>query len=131
MISNSRGPETLAELEQSLGQNAQAGTVEEAAEFGEVVIVAVPLAAVETLPAGLIAGRVVIDANNYYPSRDGQIGELDRGEIGSSELLPRSLPGARVVKAFNTCGRSGSCTRPVRRVRRSGWRHPSRAALGH
>jgi predicted dinucleotide-binding enzyme len=73
---------------------------------------------------------VVIDANNYYPSRDGQIGELDRGEIGSSELLARSLPGARVVKAFNTCGRSGSFTRPVRRVRRSASRYPSRAALG-
>src|SRR2546421_455409 len=70
MISNSRSPETLADLEQSLGQDATAGTV--------------------------------IDANNYYPQRDGQIAELDSGEIGSSELLARKLPGARVVKAFNT-----------------------------
>lgn len=102
MLSNSRGPETLAELEQSLGQLATAGTVEQAAAFGPVVLVAVPLAAVESLPAATLAGRVVIDANNYYPGRDGQIAELDEGRAGSSELLARRLPDARVVKAFNT-----------------------------
>lgn len=102
MLSNSRGPETLAELEQSLGQLASAGTVEQAAAFGPVVLVAVPLAAVSTLPADALAGRIVIDANNYYPGRDGQIAELDEGHAGSSELLARRLPGARVVKAFNT-----------------------------
>jgi hypothetical protein len=102
MLSNSRGPETLAELEQSLGQEAVAGTVEDAARFGEVVVVAIPLARIDTLPAAALDGKVVIDANNYYPQRDGQIAELDSGELGSSELLARTLPGARVVKAFNT-----------------------------
>ena len=70
-ISNSRGPESLAELEQDLGQAASAATVEDAARAGEVVIVATPLAAVATLPAQALAGKIVVDANNYYPERDG------------------------------------------------------------
>ena len=102
MLANSRGPETLAELEQSLGQSAHAGTVPEAAGYGEVVVVAIPLVAIADLPADAFDRRIVIDANNYYPGRDGQIAELDGGSVGSSELLARRLPGARVVKAFNT-----------------------------
>jgi 8-hydroxy-5-deazaflavin:NADPH oxidoreductase len=100
-ISNSRGPESLAELEQELGQAASAATVEDAARDGEVVVVATPLAAVESLPAQALAGKIVVDANNYYPERDGQIAELDDG-LGSSEWFARHVPGARVVKAFNT-----------------------------
>src|SRR4051794_1762582 len=102
MLANSRGPQTLGDVVAALGPAARAGTAEEAAAFGDVVLVAVPLAAVEALPAGALAGRVVIDANNYYPQRDGRIEELERGELGSSELLARTVPGARVVKAFNT-----------------------------
>lgn len=101
LISNSRGPESLAGLEQELGQAASAGTVEDAAREGDVVVVATPLAAVETLPAQLLAGKVVVDANNYYPRRDGQIPEIDAG-LGSSEWLAQHLPGARVIKALNT-----------------------------
>jgi 8-hydroxy-5-deazaflavin:NADPH oxidoreductase len=100
-ISNSRGPESLAELEQELGQAASAATVEDAARDGEVVVVATPLAAVESLPAQALAGKIVVDANNYYPERDGQIAELDDG-LGSSEWFAQHVPGARVVKAFNT-----------------------------
>ncbi len=100
-ISNSRGPESLAELEQDLGQAASAATVEDAARAGEVVIVATPLAAVATLPAQALAGKIVVDANNYYPERDGKIPELEAG-LGSSEWLAEHVPGARVVKAFNT-----------------------------
>jgi predicted dinucleotide-binding enzyme len=102
MLANSREPETLADLEQSLGQNAQAGTIEQAIGFGEVVVVAIPLHAIDALPTDLMAGHIVIDANNYYPGRDGEIAQLDTGELGSSELLAQRLPGARVVKAFNT-----------------------------
>ena len=101
-ISNSRGPQSLAALAQALGDNASAATVEDAAGFGEVVVVATPLAAIDTLPARALAGKVVVDANNYYPARDGQIAVLDDGETGSSELLADRVPGARVVKAFNT-----------------------------
>lgn len=77
-------------------------TPDAAATFGEVVLVAIPLHAIDTLPPEPFAGKVVIDANNYYPGRDGQFAELDSGELTSSELLARRLPGARVVKAFNT-----------------------------
>ena len=100
-ISNSRGPESLAGLEQELGQLANAATVTVAAREGEVVIVATPLAAVGTLPAEDLRGKVVVDANNYYPSRDGRIPELEDG-LGSSEWLAQHLQGARVIKAFNT-----------------------------
>jgi predicted dinucleotide-binding enzyme len=102
MLANSRGPQTLAELAQSLGQNAHAGTIEQAASFGHVVVVAIPLHAIDALPVDEMAGQIVIDANNHYPDRDGEIAQLDTGEIGSSELLAQRLPGARVVKAFNT-----------------------------
>jgi hypothetical protein len=102
LISNSRGPASLADLEQSLGQGASVGTVADAARFGDAVLIAIPLKSIDTLPAGDLAGRVVIDANNYYAERDGQIPALDGEELGSSELLAQTLPGAKVIKAFNT-----------------------------
>jgi 8-hydroxy-5-deazaflavin:NADPH oxidoreductase len=101
-VANSRGPESLTELVGELGPNAHAGTVEDAARTGDVVLIAVPLRAYTDLPADAFAGRVVIDANNYYPQRDGRVAELDREETTSSELLARHLSGARIVKAFNT-----------------------------
>jgi 8-hydroxy-5-deazaflavin:NADPH oxidoreductase len=101
-IANSRGPESLTELVADLGANARAGTVEDAARTGDVVLVAIPLRAYPDLPADAFAGTIVIDANNYYPQRDGEIAELESGETTSSELLARHLPGARVVKSFNT-----------------------------
>jgi predicted dinucleotide-binding enzyme len=101
-IANSRGPESLGELVGELGPHARAGTVADAARDAEIVLVAIPLRAYSDLPAEPFAGKVVIDANNYYPQRDGQIAELDSGETTSSELLARHLSGARIVKAFNT-----------------------------
>jgi len=101
-IANSRGPESLTELVQDIGPQAHAGTVEDAARASDVVLVAIPLRAYPDLPADEFAGKIVIDANNYYPQRDGEIAELESGEATSSELLARHLPGARVVKSFNT-----------------------------
>jgi predicted dinucleotide-binding enzyme len=102
MLSNTRGPESLADVEEALGQDAHAGTVEDATAYGEVVFVAIPLAAMYALPPAELDGKIVVDANNYSPQRDGQIPELDDGSVGSSELLARHVPGSRVVKAFNT-----------------------------
>jgi hypothetical protein len=78
------------------------GRVEEACAFGEMVLIAIPFAAHTTLPADPLDGRIVIDAMNYYPGRDGHVAELDADRTTSSELLGEHLPGARIVKAFNT-----------------------------
>ena len=99
MLSNSRGPQTLFSLRYAVG--CEVGTVEEAAAFGDVVVVAIPLSAIGTLPVAALAGKVVIDTDNYYWERDGRIAELDRQETTTSELLARYLPTSRIVKAFN------------------------------
>ncbi len=101
VMSNSRGPETLADLVAELGDHATAATAQEAAEQGDLVVVTVPLAAIETIPVEPLVGKVVIDTNNYYPERDGQIAELDDETTTVSELLQRRLPQSHVVKAFN------------------------------
>lgn len=99
MLSNSRGPHTLFSLTRETG--CAAGSVAEAAAFGDLVVVAVPMYAWQDLPAAALIGKVVIDTVNYYPERDGQIAALDRHETGTSELVAAHLAGARVVKAFN------------------------------
>jgi len=101
-VSNSRGGAGLESLVAELGGKGRATGVEEAARFGEVVLVAVPFGKYGALPAKAFEGKVVIDANNYYPQRDGQFARLDGGETTSSELLASHLKGARVVKGFNT-----------------------------
>jgi predicted dinucleotide-binding enzyme len=101
-IANSRGPESLGPLVAELGHGARAATVEEAGRFGEVVLVAIPFHAAEHLPAEAFAGKVVVDANNYFGGRDGTVEELEDARATSSELLAQHLAGAEVVKAFNT-----------------------------
>jgi predicted dinucleotide-binding enzyme len=101
VVSNSRGPETLAGLVAELGPRARAATSAEAATAGDVLVVTVPLARYRDLPRGGFAGKTVIDTCNYYPQRDGQIPELDDESTTTSELIQAQLPGARVVKAFN------------------------------
>jgi predicted dinucleotide-binding enzyme len=101
-ISNSRGPGTLRDLVANLGARARAVTTAEAARFGEIALIAIPLKDYTSLPAGDLRGKIVIDAMNYYPGRDGQYPRLDSGETTSSEMLAAHLPDARIVKAFNT-----------------------------
>jgi 8-hydroxy-5-deazaflavin:NADPH oxidoreductase len=101
VLSNSRGPESLAGLVAELGPRARAATVAEAAEAGDLVVVSIPLSAYEKIPAQPLAGKIVIDTLNYYPERDGRIAELDAKELASSELVQRHLADSRVVKAAN------------------------------
>ena len=102
VISNSRGPETLAALVAELGgAHARAATVVEAAKAGDIVVVTIPLKHYRTVPVEPLAGKVVIDTMNYYPQRDGQIAELDNESTTTSELLQAHLPTSKVVKAFN------------------------------
>jgi 8-hydroxy-5-deazaflavin:NADPH oxidoreductase len=84
-----------------LGPRARAGTTGEAAAAGDLVVVAIPLRAIGDVPAEALVGKTVIDTNNYYPRRDGNIAALDDDSLTSSELLQSRLPGAHVVKAFN------------------------------
>jgi 8-hydroxy-5-deazaflavin:NADPH oxidoreductase len=101
VISNSRGPATLAGLVAELGPKARGGTPEEAAEAGDIVVVTIPLKNYRSVPVAPLAGKIVIDANNYYPERDGHIKELDDESTTVSELLQAHLPAANVIKAFN------------------------------
>jgi 8-hydroxy-5-deazaflavin:NADPH oxidoreductase len=101
VLSNSRGPETLANLVEELGPRARAGTAVEAAAAGDVVVVTIPLKSYREVPVEPLRGKVVIDTNNYYPQRDGHIAELDDESTTTSELLQQHLPESHVVKAFN------------------------------
>jgi 8-hydroxy-5-deazaflavin:NADPH oxidoreductase len=101
VISNSRGPETLAGLVAELGQKARAATAAEAGAAGDFVVVTVPLKAYRDVPVESLAGKVVIDTNNYYPQRDGVFPELEDESTTVSELLQAHLPSSNVVKGFN------------------------------
>jgi 8-hydroxy-5-deazaflavin:NADPH oxidoreductase len=101
VVSNSRGAETLGELAAELGPLATAGTAEQAAEAGDLVVVSVPVKAFGEIPVKPLAGKPVLDTGNYYPQRDGHLEELDLGALTSSGLLQRYLPDAQVVKVFN------------------------------
>jgi len=99
MISNSRGPQSMFSLPYSIG--CTLGTVEEAVDFADLVLLAIPLAAYHALPASLLTGKLVVDACNYYPERDGRMPELEQHEATSSELIARYFSQSRIVKAFN------------------------------
>ena len=93
-------------LASRLGSGARAGTPKEAAAFGDVILIAVPYGALPELGKTLrneLKGKVVIDACNPFPSRDGEIADWARDKgagLASAELLP----GARIVRAFNAIG---------------------------
>jgi 8-hydroxy-5-deazaflavin:NADPH oxidoreductase len=115
VVSNSRGPETLKEFVDELGPRARAATADEAASAGDIVVVSVPFHAHRRLPVAELAGKVVLDTNNYYPQRDGHFAELDNGGLTSVELEQRELGTAKVVKAFNNIysGHLASLPRPA------------------
>ncbi|HSU72211.1 MAG TPA: NAD(P)-binding domain-containing protein [Micrococcaceae bacterium] len=101
VISNSRGPETLAGLAAELGPKARAATAAEAAAAGDAVVVTVPFKSYRDIPEEPLANKVVLDTNNYYWERDGHVPELDDGEATVSGLLQAHLPASKVAKAFN------------------------------
>lgn len=101
VIANSRGPETLADLVAELGHRARAATAVDAATAGDAVVVTVPLGKIDQLPVEPLAGKIVLDTNNYYFERDGHIEALDKGETTTSEMLQKQLPSSKIAKAFN------------------------------
>ncbi|MEU9133337.1 NAD(P)-binding domain-containing protein [Kitasatospora sp. NPDC048540] len=115
VLSNSRGPQTLSGLVAELGPHARAATPAEAAAAGDWVVVTVPLKNYLKVPAAPLAGRTVLDTNNYYPERDGHFDRLDSGATTSSGLLQEHLADAHVVKAFNNIyfGHLAALARPA------------------
>ncbi|MDX5456384.1 NADPH-dependent F420 reductase [Micromonospora tulbaghiae] len=100
VIANSRGPHTLTDLVAELGPSARAAYAAEAAAAGDFAIVAVPLKVVNDMPVEELAGKVVLDTNNYMVWRDGNIPVLDSGEKTVHELRQEQLPTSKVAKAF-------------------------------
>ena len=101
-----RHPETLTSLVQSAGSNASAGTMLEAAEYGEIVFCSTPYGAWPEIAAALVlalSGKIVIDSANPYPERDGDFARqaLAAGD-GAGVPIARLLPGTRFVRAFNS-----------------------------
>lgn len=133
VIANSRGPETLTDLVAELGPHATAATASDAGAAGDVVVVTVPLRALHDIPVEPLAGKIVIDTNNYYFERDGHIDELDRGEATVSGLLQHHLPTSKVAKGFNhltagDIGTTGSAAgTPDRRALATSSDHPEAA----
>ena len=101
VIANSRGPETLAGLVAELGPHARAATAAGAAEAADVAVVTVPFKAYASIPVEPLAGKIVIDTNNYYWERDGHVPALDQGRATVTGLLQEHLPTSRVAKGFN------------------------------
>lgn len=101
VLSNTEGPETIADLVADLGSKATAATKEDAAAEGDFAIVAIPLSGVEEVPIEPLADKVVIATINYFPQRLGHIAEIDNGSTTAPGILQAHLPTSRVVRAFN------------------------------
>ncbi|MDG4822009.1 NADPH-dependent F420 reductase [Asanoa sp. WMMD1127] len=103
-VANRRGPESLRPLADQTG--ATAATVADAAKDADLVVLAIPVRAVEDLPKQAFDGKIVIDANNYYAERDGEIEPIADRAVTSSRWIADHLPDSRVVKAFNNISAS-------------------------
>jgi predicted dinucleotide-binding enzyme len=105
VLFSSRHPEELKDLVAGLGEMAQAGTVEQAIAFGDVLFIAVPYKAVPQVGqdyGAALKGRILLDACNATTARDGAelAEEVEKNGIGVTSL--KYLPGTRLVRAFNT-----------------------------
>lgn len=103
---SSRHPESLDKLVADAGPTASRGTVEQALAFGEVILLSIPYASVETFGKeyqALYKGKIVIETGNPYPGRDGAIAkEVRSSKLGTGVWSQRWLPGARLVRGFNS-----------------------------
>jgi len=103
LVISSRHPEELQDLARSLGPKVKTGTPREAAVFGDVVLVSIPYGAMPQLGRDLkseLAGKIVLDTGNPYPSRDGDMA-VEARRKGTGVASPEMLPGTRLVRAFN------------------------------
>jgi hypothetical protein len=106
VLFSSRHPAELEELVERLGPTARAGMPREAAAFGDVVLISIPYHAVPQIGRDLareLAGKVVLETGNPYPSRDGEMAVKARTR-GTGLSSAGFLPGVRLVRAFNSVG---------------------------
>jgi predicted dinucleotide-binding enzyme len=103
LIATARPPAEIALIVQFMAPGAKAVTAEAAARDSDIVMLALPLGKYRTLDPDSLAGRIVIDAMNYWAPVDGHIAEFD-GEAASSQVVQRFLPGARLVRTLNHIG---------------------------
>jgi predicted dinucleotide-binding enzyme len=101
VLSNSQGPDSLADLVSELGPRASAATPAEASAAGDFAIVAIPLTTIDQVPVEPLAGKVVIATINYFPERLGHVPEIDGGITTAPGLLQAHLPTSKVVRAFS------------------------------
>ena len=101
ILSNAHDPDSLAPLVAELGVRARASTVHEAAASADLVVVAIPISAFDSVPVAPLAGKTVIVTSNYNRDREGALPALDSGETTVPGLLQAHLPGAHVVRAFS------------------------------
>jgi 8-hydroxy-5-deazaflavin:NADPH oxidoreductase len=123
LVISSRHPDELRALATELGPNVKVGTPREAATFGTVIMLAVPYGATPQVGRDLAAeleGKIVLDAGNPYPSRDGDMAVRDRRR-GTGVASSEYLPGTRLVRAFNAIN-SGP-------LLRDGFRKPERLGI--
>jgi len=101
-----RDADTAKHAAEGAGPRARSGTVEEAIAFGDAVLIAVPYGALPAIAkqvGGKLKGKVVVDPNNPVPSRDGELGAQAK-EKGAAISTAAMLPGARLVRSFNSWG---------------------------
>ena len=114
-VSNTRGPNSMPELITTFHGQARASTTTDIGIGGDVIILAIPFGRYRELPVEPFRRKIVVDATNYDPERDGAIAALDNDEVTSTELISQHLERARIVKAFNTM--------PYRTLRTKGQTH--------
>ena len=104
LISASGHPDRIGLIVDVLAHGAEPLTTREVVEGADAVILALPLHKLSSLPLDAFAGKLTIDATNYWQPTDGDLPEFVHRTVSSSEIVQRELPGARLVKGFSHLG---------------------------